>query len=655
MESAQMITDPSYQGASAETIATKTFQYWKRTLKQHGLDTSLLWPQDFQWLLPGPGTTQQQLDIFCALRDHPLSRPNSDLMRIVQLEPSTQNSPPTPPGHHFYIRSWQFTQDQLEKVIRFLCRQDILLSEATHWENTSIIYNNKTQPCTYTIRYVDMVSGPQRPTDRHTKDFAADERAPGVLLEFLAAVEQLFPEVAAAVELHLVKQASVDGFESSSLAEEIKRVLIEYLGHPSLLNRPQGGDYVSFVPFYDDVDLFRKLHTRYFTGFLSGASDIAINPRMTTALSDHFEEIQAFSNSYPSHTGTVQHHFSDGIRKAAMKSAEPMLYHGTAILILLGKGITYEQYLGEKTFFESNARSAYLVHDFLSRLAGTEEINTSPGASWNPKAFNTHHVAFADFWPWLWHSRTTLIDAIRFTQQYLSIVRPLIVATWSRPVTSIVRANFQNEGGMTHGLSLLAVVGEITIQYHGSRDDDDSAFLAIPHIHPGFEKYVDASLHQILLRFMDLTWQMTIHLADEARKLLEEDHAQKITRTRKAHCMEIIERIEHQRASDPDMRAFMQNFRQASEDLRGGWISMHPPPEVEDYRPLPNENGRARIVAIGRAEGHPHSGQRAQQLETLWSQRVDNLSYSGGKYKQKWMDDFLGLERGQQMFPPFRD
>ncbi|THY01161.1 hypothetical protein D6D02_08686 [Aureobasidium pullulans] len=566
MESAQMITDPSYQGASAETIATKTFQYWKRTLKQHGLDTSLLWPQDFQWLLPGPGTTQQQLDIFCALRDHPLSRPNSDLMRIVQLEPSTQNSPPTPPGHHFYIRSWQFTQDQLEKVIRFLCRQDILLSEATHWENTSIIYNNKTQPCTYTIRYVDMVSGPQRPTDRHTKDFAADERAPGVLLEFLAAVEQLFPEVAAAVELHLVKQASVDGFESSSLAEEIKRVLIEYLGHPSLLNRPQGGDYVSFVPFYDDVDLFRKLHTRYFTGFLSGASDIAINPRMTTALSDHFEEIQAFSNSYPSHTGT-------------------------------------------------------------------EEINTSPGASWNPKAFNTHHVAFADFWPWLWHSRTTLIDAIRFTQQYLSI----------------------NEGGMTHGLSLLAVVGEITIQYHGSQDDDDSAFLAIPHIHPGFEKYVDASLHQILLRFMDLTWQMTIHLADEARKLLEEDHAQKITRTRKAHCMEIIERIEHQRASDPDMRAFMQNFRQASEDLRGGWISMHPPPEVEDYRPLPNENGRARIVAIGRAEGHPHSGQRAQQLETLWSQRVDNLSYSGGKYKQKWMDDFLGLERGQQMFPPFRD
>ncbi|THW15587.1 hypothetical protein D6D23_08903 [Aureobasidium pullulans] len=433
-----------------------------------------------------------------------------------------------------------------------------------------------------------MVSGPQRPTDRHTKDFATDERAPGVLLEFLAAVEQLFPEVAAAVELHLVKQASVDGFESSSIAEEIKRVLIEYLGHPSLLNRPQGGDYVSFVPFYDDVDPFRKLHTRYFTGFLSGASDVAINPRMTTALSDHFEEIQAFSNSYPSHTGT-------------------------------------------------------------------EEINTSPGASWNPEAFNTHHVAFADFWPWLWHSRTTLIDAVRFTQQYLSIVRPLIVATWSRPVTSIVRANFQNEGGMTHGLSLLEVVGEITIQYHGSQDDDDSAFLAIPHIHPGFEKYVDASLHQILLRFMDLTWQMTIHLADQARKLLDEDHAQKITRTRKAHCMEIIERIEHQRASDPDMRAFMQNFRQASEDLRGGWIGMHPPPEVEDYRPLPNENGRARIVAIGRAEGHPHSGQRAQQLETLWSQRVDNLSYSGGKYKQKWMDDFLGLERGQQMFPPVRD
>ena len=197
-------------------------------------------------------------------------------------------------------------------------------------------------------------------------------------------------------------------------------------------------------------------------------------------------------------------------------------------------------------------------------------------------------------------------------------------------------------------------VGEITIQYHGSEYDENGAFLAVPHINPGFEKYVDASLRQILLRFMDLTWQMTLHLADEVRKLLHEDHAQGITRSRKAQCMEIVRRIEHLRASDSNMRAFMQNFQEANDDLRDGWTKMHPPPEVEDYRPLPNENARAKIVAIGRAEGYAHSDQRAQQLETLWSQSVDELPYSN-RYKQKWMDGFLDMEEGQQMFPPIRD
>ena len=426
-----MITDPSLHGTMiedpAESIAAETFRAIKHNMEQHGFDTSHLSPQNYYWILPKPGATHYQLEIFRALRDLPLIVPNGDLGRVVQLELSTENSPPTPPGQHFYILSWELTHDQLKKVIRFMARQDVLLSEVTRWGNTLAIHNDKTQPRTFTIRYVDMVSGPQRPIHRHVKDLATDQRASGVLIEFVAAVEQLFPEVAAAAEMYLVKEASIDGFESSTLAEDTERVLIEYLGHRSLLNRAHGNEYVSFVPLSDDVALFENLHTRYFRGFLNDARSIVVDPQMAAALADHFEEVQACANSHPTHAGTVQHRFTDGVRKAAMRSAEPMLYHGTVILLLLGKDITYEQDLGEREFFKSNVRSAHLVYDILSRLAGTEETNTSPDASWNSKAFNTHHVAFVNFWPWLWHSRILLVDAIRFVQQYLSIIRPLIV------------------------------------------------------------------------------------------------------------------------------------------------------------------------------------------------------------------------------------
>jgi hypothetical protein len=654
----RMRTNPLIQGStvrgSAETIATATFKTIIQNMEQYGLRTSHLWQHNFHWLLPKSGATQQQLKIFCALRDHPLIVPNGDLVRILDLEQSTESSPPTPLGTHFYVRSFELTHYQLTKVIKFMAKQDVLLTEASHWETTLLIHSNQAQSCTFTIRYVGKVSGPQRPIDRHMGDLAADARASGVLLEFVAAVEQLFPEVSAAAQVHLVKQASIeDEFGASFLAEDIERVLIEFFDHRSLLNRARGGFYVSFVPFAEDITLFERLRTRFYSLFTAEARLVGSDPQMAVALADHFEEVQAFANSHPSHTGTAQHPFTDGVREAARLSGEPMLYRGTTILLLLGKDITYEQYLGETTFFGGKARSGYLVRDFLSRLANTEESNMNPDTSWDPRAFSPRHLAFVDFWSWLWHSRTTLDDAIRFARQYLSIVRPLVVATCSRPITSIVRANFESEIDMPFGLSLSSVVGDITIQYYGSDGDENSAFLAIPQIHPGFEKYVGSSLSQTVLRFMDLTWQMTLHLADESRKLLDQDHANGVVRTRKAQCIEILRRINHLRASDRDMRAFMDNFRKVRNELRTGWSRLHRRPEFEDYRPILDEEGRARIAAIGRAEGLPNSVQRNNQLEALWSKEVQDLHLvipHESESKQKWMDEFLGLAEGQLLF-----
>lgn len=82
---------------------------------------------------------------------------------------------------------------------------------------------------------------------------------------------------------------------------------------------------------------------------------------------------------------------------------------------------------------------------------------------------------------------------------------------------------------------------------------------------------------------MDLSWQITLHLVDEARKLLDQDHADGITRSRKAQCIEILRRINHLRATDHDMREFMDNFRRVGNDLRIKWRDLHHFPKFEDF------------------------------------------------------------------------
>jgi hypothetical protein len=302
-------------------------------------------------------------------------------------------------------------------------------------------------------------------------------RQSGILLEFIAAVEQLFLEVAAAAQVHLIKQASVDdGFGARIIVVDIESVLIEFFDPQSLFHRAQSGSYISWIPYPDDITLFERLKTRYYSRFLAQARLVATDPQMTIALIKHFAEIQKYANYESADTGTVQHHFTNHICEAMRMGAEPMLYRDGTILAVLAKEITYEQYLGNTTFFESSARAGDLVHDFLSRLARTEESNA--GGIWRSRAFHPRHVAVYPFWPWLWHSHTTTSDATRFAKQYLRIVRPLVVVTLSQLVTSIVRANLEIENAMPFETGLSSLVGEITIQYYGYEGSGHSAFLA---------------------------------------------------------------------------------------------------------------------------------------------------------------------------------
>jgi hypothetical protein len=209
---------------------------------------------------------------------------------------------------------------------------------------------------------------------------------------------------------------------------------------------------------------------------------------------------------------------------------------------------------------------------------------------------------------------------------------------------------------------MISVVGELSVQYYQDMDDtnhaehEDNAFIAIPHFHPGYERYHGQSLSQPLLKVIDLTWQISLHVAEVARKYLDEVHES--SKSRKQQCGEILHRIEQQRANDPATKAFMDNFRRAKDALHKALMRTRSETrnwyrENEDYRPLLNDQGRELIASLGQGEGEPGSEERRAQLERLWAQNIPDLHLSiphTSKNKTRWVNDFITLQRGQYFF-----
>jgi hypothetical protein len=234
--------------------------------------------------------------------------------------------------------------------------------------------------------------------------------------------------------------------------------------------------------------------------------------------------------------------------------------------------------------------------------------------------------------------------------------------TLGRSVASVVRANLRHDKGLSHLTTLTSVAGELSIQYYQDPDNtndtehEDNAFIAIPHFHPGSDRYHGQAASQPILKVIDLTWQLSLHVADVARKYLDEEHES--NKSRKQQCGEILHRIEQQRADDPAMRTFMENFRRAKDALLKAMQRAKPATrtwynENEEYRPLMNEQGRELIASLGQGEGEPGSEERRAQLERLWTQNIPDLHLSishSTKNKVRWINEFITLQRGQYFF-----
>lgn len=215
-------------------VAGEGFKRIISNLQQQHLCNARMIRGNFEYLLPQNDWSEHQIKVFQALQQAPIIVPTSNLKEVLSLESSTITSELTSPGHHFYVRSWTLARKELEDVLHYMTDEDQTFEETAQWRKVLDLYTGDKGPKFFTIRYVGTCEGPKRPYDRYAEDLKT--RVDGILHEFVVVLEQLFPLVAAAAEIHLIKQASLP-FIATYNADDIERVLIELFGHSTLLNR----------------------------------------------------------------------------------------------------------------------------------------------------------------------------------------------------------------------------------------------------------------------------------------------------------------------------------------------------------------------------------------------------------------------------------
>ncbi|KAL2065775.1 hypothetical protein VTL71DRAFT_3445 [Oculimacula yallundae] len=527
------------------------------------------------------------------------------------------------------------TEDQAhqklrEMLVQHMEDQDDTFEETAAWKLVTNMCNGRQSGLEYlTIRYVGTCSSPKRPLDRFREDTAL--RSGGILTEFSRAVEQLFPKIANAVEIF--------AFE--------KRPCQRYPSTVRMIWNEEADSIPIISPVLQIIILFQGLQTTFYTRFITNT----VLPEIHTQgkLFMHFSSIQEYANSNPEETGTLKFPSTDGVRDIALRQGVPKQWDGYTIFVFFENEITLDEYLTERAFISGKSRADLLTRDFLRRLARSEAERAH--SAFAEVSFDPAYFCFYDLWKW--PKRKTGRQVIQFSLDYMRIVRPLIIVSYSRPVTGIATANFVHQFGIPP-TSFTETVGCLTIHWYSEADrgtagetDGDDAFICIPHIHPGRNKY--GAQDVALRRVLDMTLQLTILVGDVALEVVDPS-ANPQFQTREKLCREILRRVDLIMATTPHGKRFASQFKRAKEDLREVFSRSTCRMSSEDVRPIMNHAGQLRMAEMGEAAGIPDSTERRDQLEILWNLNIANLHLKiphEQEKKELWIADFMSLQTSQ--------
>ncbi|KAK8128366.1 hypothetical protein PG984_009474 [Apiospora sp. TS-2023a] len=389
-------------------------------------ETCHITQERFNWLLPKSKATEEAIRSHRKIQQTAMIVSNEELAKVLSLEEPVQ--------------SWALKSEGLRRVMDYLLRDGKELAEfEARCEVLTKHEDYAKEGNKFTIRYVGTCQRPSRPIDRFEEDLIS--RTSGILADIQTALDFLFPNISG--QVHRLVDAAID-WTCSHNCDGNERVLIEFFDTSTLLNRQLGGFYGSYTPASKETILFENLGTNYYHRALQTSGP---HPHFQfNALQTLFNGIQELASATPEDTGTGAH---PGQRMKASKD------------------ITLEDYLAKKGLMAGQSRASYLTKSLLRHLARheMERLELDEEEEWIGE-FDFHNLfPYYDLWPWLKHVRLDI--AVDFLRQYLAIVRPLIVNTYSKPVSSITRANFLHEFGLPRS-SFVEHVEELTMQYYAS-------------------------------------------------------------------------------------------------------------------------------------------------------------------------------------------
>ena len=635
--------------------AQKLFKALVDSLAAKNVHTSRMLLRNFEWLMPNPDTTPDQLVLFDQVYTQALVVPDRDLQQIVSIELSTTSSPPTADGHHFYVRCWQMTADQFSALLSTMNKNEVWFEECTKWKGAWELHQNDPSAA-FTVRYVGTCEGPKRPIDRHREDmwnkkngmFLTGNRciilskayaklsarfSLGLLAEFYKALHEACPEVIESAKVYLLQDASLAP-DSYLQPDDVERILIQLLNYDTLLNRQRGGRYTSYVPSSEDAQNFRACNTNFWTNFNAKAS--LPSPATTALLKSHFREVQQYANDNPGETGTASFPFTTEQRAMAIQQATPFPRNAMNVIVFIGRDQVLGEYLSNRKFIDGESHASRCIRDQMYRLVCNEA--QAHQREFLVDSFNPNHSAwnFVNMWPWMWCKN--LQKATEFLEQYMQIVQPLLAVSFGVTVNGVVQANFQHSHGVQLKSGITAIIGVPNIQYTEIAEDgqpaEDSAFINIPHLDPGATKYGASNLK--LSRMMDLTMQYTFMIGDVALRTVDslaDDSSTIANISRKDICGQILEEVNRMCIESPAHRQLAGSLEAARNELlaeiAGSWRSAErkskTTPIVLGPQFLLDAAGRKKTADLGKAVGKPKSAPRVQQLEHLWRKNLPDL------------------------------
>ncbi|KAJ3037765.1 hypothetical protein HDV00_001350 [Rhizophlyctis rosea] len=594
---------------------------------QNNLDVSRLSLDLSTFMSPPTDADEQQIHTFeLLLSDSHLFVTDEELSIAMQLveEPSEESVETLVDGEQVsYIRSWAIEVGELAKMVARWNNEDCLYPEVNHWNQA--IAAHPRENVIY-LRYVGTATSPKTPQEPFEEDIKTGKS--GFLDEFLSMRQEVVPLSYQTARVFKVKQATLPAFAAAPHRDDRERVLIHLFGFETLLNQAGGGFYASYLPKAHDHALFKQINTDVFA-WIKGESKsptLAVRQKITTWANS----VAKFADEHPTTTGTVAHPFADSNIETIKSQRVGRTFKGFTIIALLGKDVTREEYLAAQPFLAAHrpmSRAGHLVRDVLSRLQAWEASQTSLVAPADSAQLDLSFLPFADLFPYLRHTEK---DACRaFAHEWVQIVQPMILMTLGRAPSSITTANFAHDYGipnikyLTHvGIpkrQTFAPLDWIFDETNGDTPPKGQSMIVIPHLDPGYEKYHPAESATMVRRVILLTWIVSLvagmkameclkrgvadrdSIVDEVMSLCSRESPLKAVRTLHA---------ELQKAKDELLAKFEKQRKQ-----RGG---AEPIVRSDSYKGERGKIATARVERAGFAVEAPQSGERKQQVQTLW-------------------------------------